>query len=104
MAMGEKLISTVLCADRQDILRYAPFIGIAILSVLVINYFRNPLRSVPGPFWAKFSNLWLVYHTRQGRMHRKMIELHGKYGPLVRLGPHEISTADIDSLRTIYGP
>ncbi|KID78805.1 Cytochrome P450 family protein, partial [Metarhizium brunneum ARSEF 3297] len=104
MAMGEKLISTVLRADRQDILRYAPFVGIALLSILVINYFRNPLRSVPGPFWARFSNLWLVYHTRQGRMHRKMIELHGKYGPLVRLGPHEISTADIDSLRTIYGP
>lgn len=36
-------------------------------------------------------------------MHRKIIEVHEKYGPLVRLGPHEISTADIDSLRTIYG-
>jgi hypothetical protein len=101
--MGESLISTVLRADRQDILRYAPFMGIALLSILVISYLRNPLRNVPGPFWAKFSNLWLVYHTRQGRMHRKIIEVHEKYGPLVRLGPHEISTADIDSLRTIYG-
>jgi hypothetical protein len=103
IAMGENLISTVLRADRQDIVRYAPFIGIALLSILVINYFRNPLRHVPGPFWAKFSNLWLVYHTRQGKMHRKIIEVHEKYGPLVRLGPHEISTADIDSLRIVYG-
>ncbi|KAL3452899.1 cytochrome P450 [Aspergillus insuetus] len=52
---------------------------------------------------AKFSNLWLVYHTRQGRMHRKIIEVHEKYEPLVRLRPHEISTADIDSLRIMYG-
>jgi hypothetical protein len=101
--MGRDLISTVLRADRQDILQYALYVGIAILSLLLINYFRNPLRNVPGPFWAKFSNLWLVYHTGQGRMHRKIIEVHEKYGPLVRLGPHEISTADIDSLKVIYG-
>lgn len=101
--MGESLISTVLHANRQDILRYAPFMAAVLLSILAVNYFRNPLRKVPGPFWAKFSNLWLVYHTRQGHMHRKIIEVHEKYGLLVRLGPHEISTADIDSLRTIYG-
>lgn len=101
--MGESLISTVLHADRQDVLRYASYMGLAILSILVINYFRNPLRRVPGPFWANFTNLWLVYHIRQGKMHRKIIEVHEKYGPLVRLGPHEISTADIESLKTIYG-
>lgn len=39
IAMGENLISTVLLADRQDILRYAPFMGITLLSILVINYF-----------------------------------------------------------------
>ncbi|KAL3482853.1 cytochrome P450 [Aspergillus germanicus] len=101
--MGENLISTVLRADRQDILQYALYIGFALLSLLLIDYLRSSLRNVPGPFWAEFSNLWLVYHTRQGRMHRKIIEVHEKYGPLVRLGPHEISTADIDSLRIIYG-
>jgi hypothetical protein len=101
--MGESLISTVLHANRQDALRIAPYMGAALLAILIINYFRNPLRKVPGPFWAKFSNLWLVYHTRQGKMHRKIIEVHEKYGPLVRLGPHEISTSDIDSLKVIYG-
>jgi len=101
--MGENLISTVLHADRQDILRYAPYVGVALLSILVINYLRNPLRNVPGPFLAKFTNLWLVYQIRKGSMHRKIVELHEQYGPLVRLGPHEISTADIDSLRLIYG-
>lgn len=103
ITMSKSLISTVLSAKRQDMLQYAPLFGAAILSILIINYFRNPLRNIPGPFLAKFSNLWLVYHIRQGHMHRKIIEVHEKYGPLVRLGPHEISTADIDSLKSIYG-
>ncbi|KFY24339.1 hypothetical protein V491_02193 [Pseudogymnoascus sp. VKM F-3775] len=32
-----------------------------------------------------------------------MIDVHKKYGKLVRVGPNELSTADIDSLKIIYG-
>lgn len=30
-------------------------------------------------------------------------ELHRKYGPVVRVGPNEVSVADWQHLRTIYG-
>ena len=36
-------------------------------------------------------------------MHRKMIDLHAKYGTLVRTGPNEISVSDLDAIKTIYG-
>ena len=101
--MAESLTFALLNAERRDILPHLLVIGIAIISIVLFNRFRNPLTAVPGPFWAKWSNLWLVYHIRRGHIHRKMIEVHKKYGKLVRVGPNELSTADIDSLKTIYG-
>lgn len=101
--MAESLTFALLNAERRDVLPYILVIGIALISIVLFNRSRNPLTAVPGPFWAKWSNLWLVYHIRRGNIHRKMIEVHKKYGKLVRLGPNELSTADIDSLKIIYG-
>ena len=101
--MAESLTVALLNAKRRDVLPYVLVIGIAFISIVLFNRSRNPLNAVPGPFWAKWSNLWLVYHIRQGSMHRKIVEVHKKYGKLVRVGPNEISTADIDSLKIIYG-
>ncbi|KAH6658877.1 cytochrome P450 family protein [Truncatella angustata] len=101
--MAESLTFSLLKAERRDVLPYVLAAGIAFISIVLFIRSRNPLSSVPGPFWAKWSNLWLVYHCRKGHIHRKMIEVHKKYGTLVRVGPNEVSTADIESLKTIYG-
>ena len=101
--MAESLTVALLNAERRDVLPFILVMGVAFISVALFNLYRNPLTAVPGPFWAKWSNLWLVYHIRRGHIHRKMIEVHQKYGQLVRVGPSEISNANIDSLRVIYG-
>ena len=31
------------------------------------------------------------------------IQLHNKYGPLVRIGPYHVSVADSEALKVIYG-
>lgn len=36
-------------------------------------------------------------------MHRTMIALHEKHGPIVRNGPNEVSIADLSAIKTIYG-
>ena len=36
-------------------------------------------------------------------MHRLYPRLHEKYGKLVRVGPSEVSVADLDAIQTIYG-
>lgn len=59
------------------------------------------LRHIPGPFLASISYLWLArvaYSERQYYVHR---ELGSKYGPLVRVGPNEITTDDPEVLRKI---
>lgn len=79
---------------------FAAFVSVAIA---VYTQFLDPLRHVPGPFIAKWSRLWMVYHAQKGDMHTTMIELHKKYGKLVRTGPNEVSVADPAVIKTIYG-
>lgn len=35
-------------------------------------------------------------------MNRTMMELHDKYGPLVRTGPNEVSVSDVTAIKQIY--
>ncbi|KAK4507103.1 hypothetical protein PRZ48_000837 [Zasmidium cellare] len=57
----------------------------------LIQRFRN---GIPGPFLAKLSPLWKIYHVLRGSYRKKVRELHERYGPLVQVGPNEFSLAD----------
>lgn len=82
----------------------------ALLSALLLfatyvayERFWSPLSGLPGPFSASISKLWLIKHTRQGRINRDLIELHSKHGTLVRIGPNEVSITDPSAVKKIYG-
>jgi hypothetical protein len=79
-------------------------LGLALLFLLrpVIAYFTSPLKSIPGPFLAKFTNLWRMldyWKCTQIQSHRK---LHEKHGPAVRIGPNMVSLSDPSLLKTVY--
>lgn len=74
-----------------------------LVSYVVYQRFFHPLASLPGPFWASLTRLWITKHSWDGDMHRTMIALHESLGPLVRTGPNEVSVADLNSIKTIYG-
>jgi hypothetical protein len=81
-------------------------LGIILLSGILYPfylYFVHPLRRYPGPFLAKFTDLWRFYNARGKRSHLSMIELHEKYGPVVRTGPNTISISDASYVNKIYG-
>lgn len=85
-----------------------PFLYPIVLLVLLVSYVLrqrsfHPLASIPGPFWAGLSRLWLTKHSWDGDMHTTMIELHDRHGALVRTGPDEVSVADLTAIKTIYG-
>jgi benzoate 4-monooxygenase len=61
------------------------------------------IRSIPSPFPASFTNLWLLYQCRRGRRYLAVDALHKKYGKLVRIQPHHISIADASAIPIIYG-
>lgn len=73
-----------------------------ILFCLVL-WFIDPLRSVPGPLLARFTRLWYLYKIYKGNFERTNINLHKKYGSVVRIAPNEYSIDDVGSAKVIYG-
>lgn len=76
--------------------------AVVLVAQYVVTYLRSPLKGIPGPFVAKFSNIWRFYsHYRQTHIETQKA-LHDKYGDVVRLGPNTVSVADASLLKTIY--
>ncbi|KAI1077749.1 cytochrome P450 [Whalleya microplaca] len=78
------------------------FIGIQFLLHLY-RYVKSPLRSVPGPFLAQFTDLWYFWKLNGGSFEKVNRELHEKYGPVVRYGPNRYSFDDQTASKVIYG-
>lgn len=78
---------------------------LVLLSALYAAYqtYFSALAEIPAPSGASLSRLWMVKHAWQGDMHRQLINLHSKYGKLVRIGPNELSVADLKAIKTVYG-
>ncbi|KAG8625266.1 hypothetical protein KVT40_007017 [Elsinoe batatas] len=79
-------------------------IPIGLLSLVIYNKFGTGISHVPGPWLASLSDLWRYMIARTYRPERTHIELHEKYGPVVRLGPKSVSVSDPAALQTIYAP
>ncbi|KAL2815754.1 cytochrome P450 [Aspergillus granulosus] len=81
--------------------------GVAIIASFVVReVFRaliDPLRSVPGPSLARWTRLWEFFETRKGHFEKTNIELHQRYGSIVRIAPSTYSISDPDTIRQIYG-
>lgn len=84
------------------------------------------LRAYPGPFIAKFSDIWLGYVSKGAHRSELVHEAHLKYGtldlgscimppidiplylrpfitgPIVRIAPNHVSIADPDALQVVY--
>ncbi|KAJ5618269.1 hypothetical protein N7528_006912 [Penicillium herquei] len=75
----------------------------ALLIRGVYNVSFHPLRSYPGPkLWASTQLVW-VYYRLTGQLPWKSLELHRKYGPVVRVAPDHLSYTTETAWKTIYG-
>ena len=74
--------------------------GLVVLGYLVPYLQKPKLQGFPGPFLAKFTDWWRLYHTLDE--HNTELELHKKYGSAVRVGPNVIILDDPKLLKTIY--
>ncbi|TVY71200.1 Cytochrome P450 monooxygenase andK [Lachnellula suecica] len=73
-----------------------------VITQLLWTYFRSPIKNIPGPFLAKFTNLWRLFDTYGGRAELTHQTVHEKYGFAVRLGPNIVSLNDPKLLKIIY--
>ena len=62
----------------------------------------HPLSKYPGPFLAKLTDLYAVYHAYTGDLHLDMWKCHQIYGSSVRYGPNKVIFNTNTALETIY--
>lgn len=70
--------------------------------ILITRIFFHPLSSIPGPFPARISKLYIIYHIRKGRSDLLFPSLHATYGPIVRIAPNQVSVCDGPAIRLAY--
>lgn len=78
---------------------------IAVTYLLYLAYlaFFHPLHKIPGPFLARFSELWRNIRYFRGSWLEDVVALHQTYGPVVRIAPNEVSFVDGEALKQLYG-
>jgi hypothetical protein len=72
------------------------------LNLLRMRYSRG-LKKFSGPFLASFTDFWKLQYALAGLQKLIYVDVHEKYGDIVRIGPNELSFADPQAIRDIYG-
>lgn len=73
-------------------------VALLLITYLIGNVFYtltiHPLAGYPGPRWAAVSRIPWWIHAISGNQIRWMLELHSKYGSVVRFSPNDLSYVD----------
>jgi hypothetical protein len=75
------------------------------LTLLLIHLYTtlNLLpTSIPGPYLARFTNLYRFLLQRRGQLRPRLLTLHSQYGPIIRYGPRSISLSTHAAIAPIY--
>lgn len=51
-----------------------------LLCTALYNIFLHPYAKYPGPFWAKVTPLYSLWHAYVGDLHVDVLRCHNKYG------------------------
>ncbi|KPM42947.1 hypothetical protein AK830_g3621 [Neonectria ditissima] len=68
-----------------------------------INRFGGGLNQIPGPRLAGLTDFWRLFVVWGRRPELVHIQLHERYGDIVRLGPRTVSVGDPQAIKIIYG-
>ena len=68
-----------------------PVLAFCILAgISIYNLYFHPFASYPGPFWARISPLYALWHAYLGDLHIDTLLCHQKYGSVVRYSPNRL--------------
>jgi hypothetical protein len=95
-------------AERLASLSLLPYVfgAVFLLSFfhLLSNFFQPGLVDVPGPFAAKFTDLWRLFKVWQRRFKEDLPVLHATHrSTLIRIGPRMVSCSDPRAVELVYG-
>lgn len=75
---------------------------ILVIGYIVVQGLLSPLSKLPGPWYTRFTSLWLKYQEFTANRRESIHRLHQEYGPVVRLAPDEVSFTSLDAIKEIY--
>jgi hypothetical protein len=78
-------------------------LGFIVVVHLVRTALKPGVRDVPGPFLAKFTDLFRAYYAYQGILFKKIQEWQKQYGNYVRIGPNTILVSESDVFQEALG-
>ncbi|KAK0370490.1 averantin oxidoreductase [Colletotrichum limetticola] len=73
------------------------------LYLIFYNLFFHPLAKYPGPRLAAATPLWVIWSYYKGKTPWDLLDLHNKYGPVVRTTPDGLSFINASQWKEIYG-
>ncbi|TVY17621.1 putative sterigmatocystin biosynthesis P450 monooxygenase [Lachnellula arida] len=83
-----------------------PILGLATcllpLSLKLHQAITSPLSKIPGPRYTILTPIFLMLQEFTSKRRLYIHRLHQKYGPVVRLGPNEVSFTSLEALKEIY--
>lgn len=94
---------TIIPGSSYSALFTTGILGVLALLWLVVTREATPLRKVPGPFLASITRLWVVQKQRSYQRPLVDLDLHKKYGPIVRIAPNEVLISSPQAFRIVYG-
>lgn len=62
----------------------------------------HPLRHIPGPWYTRYTHLWLKFRVIRGERVHYIHALHADYGPMVRIAPSEVAVASVSGFREVH--
>lgn len=79
--------------------------GVAVVLLLarvLYLHLTSPLGHIPGPFWARFTDLWRLVDYYRSTQIETQRRLHEQLGPVVRIGPNIVSLSDPQLVKVVY--
>ncbi len=64
---------------------------VSCIGRVIYNVYLHPLRSYPGPWFARASRLPFLYYQISGRLPQEVMKWHVKYGDTIRIAPNDLS-------------
>lgn len=91
--------------EAASLLAPAVLLPTLIVIHVLVGYLRNPLRKIPAAHpTAHVSSLWIAWVRWRHIENATLKEAHARLGPIVCLGPEEISINCVKGgIRDVYG-
>ncbi|KAK1507463.1 cytochrome P450 ClCP1 [Colletotrichum tamarilloi] len=81
----------------------AAFIAVYTVSCIFYNLFLHPLRHYPGPISMRATRWAFCHRLIKGALPMDVLELHKKYGDVVRVAPDELAYCNVNAWKDIMG-